>query len=134
MKYRTIAILGASLAFVLTGAGLATAQAQPQPGYGPGMMGGWRLGQPGATTAQPINSMDDARKAFQRYVDATGNNDLKVGEIIQFQWNFYAVVDSTSTGHGAFELLANPGTGAVFPEMGPNMMRNTSMGAWLDLA
>ena len=47
---------------------------------------------------------------------------------MQFQWNYYAIVKDTSTGNGAFELLANPQTGAVFPEMGPNMMWNTQYG------
>jgi hypothetical protein len=39
--------------------------------------------------------------------------------------NYYAIVNDTSTGEGAFELVAHPQTGAVFPEMGPNMMWNT---------
>jgi hypothetical protein len=120
MNYRRIAIVAAWLALALLVAGLATAQAQPQPGYGPGMMGGWRSSLPSITTLPPINSMDEARQAFQRYVDATGTPDLTVGEIIQFQWNYYAVIESTSTGQGAFELLADPQAGAVFPVCASN--------------
>jgi len=44
---------------------------------------------------------------------------------MQFESNYYAIVMEQSTGLGAFELLADPQTGAVFPEMGPNMMWNT---------
>ena len=95
-------------------------------GYGPGMMGGWGQGTPGQ--AQPITSLDEAKVAFQRTVDATGNTNLALDEVMQFQWNYYAIVKDTSTGQGAFELLANPQTGAVFPEMGPNMMWNTQYG------
>jgi hypothetical protein len=95
-------------------------------GYGPGgMMRGW-----GTTTAQtqPITSLDDARQAFRRYIDATGIPNLALDEVMQFQWNYYAIIKDTSTGNGAFELLANPRTGVVLPEMGPNMMWNTQYG------
>ena len=44
---------------------------------------------------------------------------------MQFQWNYYAIVQERSTGSKAFELLADPQTGAIFTEMGPNMMWNT---------
>jgi hypothetical protein len=92
---------------------------------GPGMMGGW-----GATSAQgqPINSLEDAQQAFQRYIDATGNKNFVLDDVMRFQWNYYAIVKDTSTGQGAFELLANPQSGAVLPEMGPNMMWNTQYG------
>jgi hypothetical protein len=95
-------------------------------GFGPGMMNGWGQGTP--SQAQPITSLDDAKQDFQRYIDAAGNTNLALDEVIQFQWNYYAIVKDTSTGQGAFELLANPQTGAVFPEMGPNMMWNTQYG------
>jgi hypothetical protein len=95
-------------------------------GYGPGMMGSWGQGTP--DQAQPITSLDEAKVAFQGTVDATGNKNLALDEVMQFQWNYYAIVKDTSTGQGAFELLANPQTGAVYPEMGPNMMWNTQYG------
>jgi hypothetical protein len=91
----------------------------------PGVTGGW-----GTTSAQaqPLNSLDDAKQAFERYIDGTGNPTLTLDEVMQFQSNYYAIVKDTSTGRGAFELLANPQSGAVFPEMGPNMMWNTQYG------
>ncbi len=94
-------------------------------GYGPGMMGGVRQRSP---SADRLNSMDDAKQAFQGYIDATGNSDLVLGEVMQFQFNYYAIVNEHITGHGAFELLADPQIGAVFPEFGPNMMWNTKSG------
>jgi hypothetical protein len=133
MKQRTIGVLVASaLAVVLAITTLGSALAQPQPGYGPGgmmgrggMMRGWvaTSGQ-----VQPLNSLDEAQQAFQRYIDATGISNLALDEVMQFQANYYAIVKDTSSGEGAFELLANPQTGAVFPEIGPNMMWNTQYG------
>jgi hypothetical protein len=62
------------------------------------------------------------------YIDATDISYLALDEVMQFQANYYAIVKDTSTGEGAFELLANPQTGAVLAEMGPNMMWNTQYG------
>jgi hypothetical protein len=151
MKNRGMAMFaGAVVAGALAVGTLSSAFAQTQPGpvpggmmggrgVGPGMMGGtggMMGGGPGgmmggwgsgatATKAQPITSLDGARQGFQGYVDARGQTNLAIDEVIQFQWNYYAVVKDISTGQGAFELLANPQTGAVFPEMGPTMMWNT---------
>ena len=83
------------------------------------------MGGSGAQQAGPIASLDAAKQAFQAYVDRTGNQDLALDEVMQFQWNYYAIVQEKSTGSKAFELLADPQTGTVFPEMGPNMMWNT---------
>jgi hypothetical protein len=82
---------------------------------------------PSAQQAAPIGSLDAAKQAFQVYVEKTGNPNLSLDGVMKFQWNYYAIVKEKSTGMGAFELLADPGTGAVFPEMGPNMMRNNEV-------
>ena len=96
-------------------------------GYGSGgMMGGW-YGQGAQGQGQPI-TLDQAIKNVQAYVDQTGNKDLAIDEVMEFQNNFYAIVKEKSTGTGAFELLVNKSTGGVFPEMGPNMMWNTKYG------
>jgi hypothetical protein len=135
VKTRVIVSVGAALvigALTLSSVGGAFAQTQPAPMPG-GMMsgGGGMMGQGGMmgggtrAQAQPIDSIDAANTAFQTYIDRTGNSDLALDEVMQFQWNYYAVVKEQSTGLGAFELLADPLTGAVFPEMGPNMMWNT---------
>jgi hypothetical protein len=93
-------------------------------GYGPvGMMGGYWGG-----SAAPIGSLDAAKTAFQRYVDRYGDPDLVLDEVMQFTQNYYAIVKEKSSGAGAFELLADPATGGVFPEYGPTMMWNTKYG------
>jgi hypothetical protein len=157
MKNRTLALIGAGLlagALVLGGLGTALAQSSGPTsgfgpggmmsgygprgmmggGYGPGMMGsgygpaGMMDTWPGTATATPLASISDAQRAFQGYVDRTGNTDLTLDETLQFQQNFYAIVKEKSTGTGAFELLADKQTGVVFPEFGPNMMWNTKYG------
>lgn len=93
-------------------------------GYGPMP---WRgPGQP--AQVQPLASLEDARQAFQSYLDQLGNADLALEEVMEFERDYYAIVKEKSTGSGAFELLANKQTGAVFPEPGPNMMWNTKYG------
>ena len=97
-------------------------------GYGPGMMGRGMMGGWGNTTAVSPITMDQAVSAAQQYVAAYNNNDLALAEIMQFANNFYVRVTEKSTGKSAFELLVNPYSGAVSPEMGPNMMWNTKYG------
>jgi hypothetical protein len=91
-------------------------------GYSTGMMSTWTT--PHGTTL----SINQARQNVQRYLDRIGSKNFAIDEIIEFQRNFYAVVKDASTGHGAFELLVNKATGAVFLEYGPAMMWNTQYG------
>ena len=103
MQQRTIALVGgAALAAALAVGTLATgfAQGAPQPGFGPGGM----MNNGGSSTT----------------------NGFGPGGMMGGQGG-PGMMD-TSAGLGAFELLANPQTGAVFPEMGPNMMWNTQYG------
>ena len=156
MRNRTLALIGGGLlvaALALGSLSTALAQTPTTPGgWGPGgimgdhgpmhgpmsglmmggsgpmgggMMGGWQ----GATgQATPLGSLAEARQAFQSYLDRLGNPDLAVDEVMEFERNYYAIVMQSSTGSGAFELLANKQNGAVFPEPGPNMMWNTQYG------
>ncbi len=103
---------------------------------GGGMMGGWGYGaQPGSATL----TLDDAIARAQEYVKSLNNADLKLVEMEEYSWNFYGVVQEKSTGINAFQILVNKTNGAVFGEMGPNMMWNTKYspmtrmmgGAWL---
>lgn len=106
-------------------------------GPGSGMMGGNGNGYCGAgagyngsgygVNATPI-TIEKAKESVEQYLTSTGNSDLKLSEVIEFDNNFYAGVKEQSTGTYAFELLVNKYTGAVFPEMGPNMMWNTKYG------
>jgi len=96
---------------------------------GPRMMGGWggpwSGGYPGNAT--PL-TLDQAVEAAQRYLNAYGNPDLKLTEIMEFSNHFYAEVEEKSTGVHAFEFLIDRYTGAAYPEPGPNMMWNTKYG------
>jgi hypothetical protein len=88
-----------------------------------GMMGGWN-----ATTQNGQRIAIDLAIASAKQYAAGYGQGLTVAEIMEFNNNFYASVKETSTGRGAFELLVDPYSGAVYPEMGPNMMWNVKYG------
>ncbi len=100
--------------------------------FGGGCMG--RLGQGGYGYAAPYTytgaplTITTAQAIAQNYITATGNPDLVVKQVEEYQANFYVQVNEKSTGNGAFELLINKYTGSIYPEMGPNMMWNTKYG------
>jgi len=77
--------------------------------------------------ATPI-TIEQAKGSVEKYLVGTGNPDLVITEVLEFDNNFYAGVKEKSTGTHAFELLVNKYTGTVVPEMGPNMMWNTKYG------
>jgi len=89
-----------------------------------GMMGNWGA-QP--SNAQPI-SLDQATQAVKQYLAAANNPGLQLTEVMEFSLNFYAEIHEKSTGTGAFELLVDRYTGAIYPEPGPNMMWNAKYG------
>jgi len=97
-------------------------------GPGPGGMGGMMHGWSSGVAAGQVITIDQAQQGFQQYLDQLGTPDLALDEVMEFQDNFYAIVKETSTGRGAFELLANKYTGGVIPEPGPNMMWSTKYG------
>nr|MDA8220082.1 hypothetical protein [Dehalococcoidales bacterium] len=96
----------------------------PGGGYGPGMMGGWY----GQSSGGQALTLDQAVDKVKTYVANSGYQGLAVDEVMEFQYNFYAIVKEESSGRGAFELLVNKYGGAVIPEPGPNMMWNTKYG------
>lgn len=125
-------------------AGLTGGGASPQYGGGtpwsPSMMGQGPWWDSGQTQI----SLDDAVRQFEDYIAATGNKDLALMEVMEFQYNYYAIVYEKSTGVGTFELLIDKAggygrggmggmmgggmmgqVGLVYPEPGPNMMWNT---------
>jgi hypothetical protein len=90
---------------------------------GHGMMGGFTT----SSDAEPL-SAEESLTAVEAYLAEFGNDDLVVAEIMVFDNNAYAIVKEESTGIGAFELLIDPATRNVFPEVGPNMMWNLKYG------
>jgi hypothetical protein len=93
-----------------------------ESGYGPGTAGGWTAESSGTL------SIEDAHKAVEQYVAGLGYINLEIAEVMEFERNFYAIVAESDTGIGAMELLIDKSTGAVGPEMGPNMMWNARYG------
>lgn len=101
--------------------------------WGPGMMGNgpgsWGPGMMGHSywlpgTGSAVTTLDQAR---QRATTFAGQLGLRVGEVMQFSWNFYAEL-GTADGRPATEALVDPGSGAVGIEYGPAMMWNTTYG------
>lgn len=139
--------LALALALILVGAlgigGWVVTRAyaqRPWGGYGGyGMMGGWGyggsqgcdvMGPWGGTYPEGTETltMDEAKAAVERPLKAWNDDDLAVGEVMEFSNHFYAIVQEESTGIGAFEVLVDKVTGAVYPEPGPNMMWNLKYG------
>jgi len=110
-----------------------------------GMMGQWYpQAQNQANT--PI-TLDQAKTIAQQYLASTGNPNLAIKEIMEFQNNFYIIYYEKDTGIGVFEMLiwkqapssgmmggmggmmgGQGMTGVIMPEPGPNMMWNTKYG------
>jgi hypothetical protein len=90
-------------------------------GYGSGSMMGAYVGTPQGRTTTLANAQQDVQQYLKNY----GRPNLAIGEIMDFQKNFYAIVKDTTTNLGAFEVLVNKANGVVFPEYGPAMMWNT---------
>ena len=79
----------------------------------------------------PLQRTVDIKKAeslVNDYLKRFGAKNLKIEEIMEFEYNLYVLIEESDTGKKAFELLVDPFTGAVGPEPGPNMMWNTKYG------
>jgi hypothetical protein len=83
-------------------------------------------GQPAETSGSL--TIEEAREAVERHLASQGFDDLEVTEVMEFEQNFYAIAQEHDTSIGAMELLVDKQTGAVGPEMGPNMMWNDRYG------
>jgi len=109
-----------------------------------GITGPW-YSQPQIQANAPI-TLDQAKTIAQQYLASTGNSNLAIKEIMEFQYNFYIEYYEKDTGIGAFEMLIwkegapygypgygygygmmgwRVGAGVIMPEPGPNMMWNT---------
>lgn len=73
-------------------------------------------------------NIDRAERIAERYLESINDPDLSIGEIMEFEYNFYVVYYERSTDIGAFEMLIDRESGRIFPEYGPNMMWNTKYG------
>ncbi|MBZ0315193.1 MAG: hypothetical protein K8L91_02155 [Anaerolineae bacterium] len=97
-------------------------------GYMGTMMGVWAP----PTDLTPASGipldLERATKIAEAYLVTWQNPNLALGEVLQFDNNFYGTALETDTGRGAFEFLINPSTGNVYLEPGPNMMWNLRYG------
>ena len=90
-----------------------------------GMMGGF--GRDLAVSAEPL-TIEQTTEAVQTFLDKLGRENLALGEIMIFENHAYAVIEDTTTGQGAFEVLVDPFRQVVHLEYGPSMMWNTVYG------
>ncbi len=86
---------------------------------GPGMMGYSSSGG-----GEPVRDLAGAKRQAQRFAERL---DLRVGEVMQFENNYYVELVESS-GELGTEVLVDPTTGAVSVEYGPAMMWNTRYG------
>lgn len=120
-------IVYCSLAFIFYGNG--NYGPFRQRGYGQGYDGRGMMGRgvfPGGRQAEGVEKLspDRIRSAVNDYIKGYGGN-LEVSDIFVFKdTDYYVSVAEKDTGKGAMELLVNPYTGEVYPEMGPNVMWN----------
>lgn len=125
MAIAAVGLLTAGTVFAqVAGPGWGFGRGGMMGGFG-GMMGGWwNQGQP---SGNPL-SIDQAEQAVRQYVANSGYQGLALSEIMEFDNNFYANFKEKDTGVHAIELLVDRYGGAVYPEMGPNMMWNVKYG------
>jgi hypothetical protein len=114
--------------------------------YGPGwMMGGMMNGMTGQMmngmmgggmminshspfyTVEPL-TLAEATETLNAYVTSLNDSNLTVGEVMIFDNHAYAQIVEKDSGIGVMEVLVDPTSKAVFPEMGPNMMWNLKYG------
>ena len=86
--------------------------------FGSGMMGYSTVG-----SGEPVRDLADAKRQAGRFAERL---DLRVGEVMRFDNQYYA--ELTADGRGATEVLVDPATGTVMLEPGPAMMWNTRYG------
>lgn len=114
--------------------------------YGPGwMMGGMMNGMMGGMmnglmgggmmfnsnspfyNLEPL-SLAEATDTLNAYLSSLNDANLAVGEVMVFDNHAYAQIVEKDSGIGVMEVLVDPTSKAVFPEMGPNMMWNLKYG------
>ncbi len=90
--------------------------------YG-GMMGYGAMMGPGTLQVDPL-TVEEVERILGDYLKNLGKEGLAVREIMVFDNQAYAQIVEKDTGIGAWEVLIDPVTKAVYPEHGPTMMWN----------
>ena len=130
VAYGRLSMMGYGPGWMMANVGPNTVNKTGYGMMGGGMMGGGMMGGSGSASLYGIKplSVQDAQKAVEGYLSGLSNDDLDLGEVMIFDNQAYAIVVEKSTGVGAFEVLVDPVTLAVYPEPGPNMMWNLKYG------
>ncbi len=128
----------AMVALLTSGAWLVNEQSGTYFGAGMGMGPGWdgqgmmsgtgydaMMGDYGGADedAEPVNDLDQARDRAAGYAEVV-QPGLEVGEVMRFDNNYYAQLQEPD-GTLVTEVLIDPASGSVRPEMGPATMWNT---------
>ena len=98
-------------------------------GFG-GMMGGGmnvNPNNPFYTAPTPL-TLDEATTILDVYLADLDDANLAYQDIMIFDNHTYAQIIEKDSGVGVMEVLIDPTTQAVYPEMGPNMMWNQKYG------
>lgn len=98
--------------------------------FGPGMMSGGMMinsNSPFFTPAEPL-TLTEATDILKAYLADLNDSNLKLDEVMIFDNQAYAEIVEQDSGIGAMEVLIDPTSKAVFPEIGPNMMWNLKYG------
>jgi hypothetical protein len=93
-----------------------------------GMMGGMAVNSNSPFfSAKPL-ALAEATDILKAYLTSLNDNNLQLGEVMIFDNHAYAQIVEKESGIGVMEVLVDPTTKAVFPEMGPTMMWNLKYG------
>lgn len=95
-----------------------------------GMMGGGMMvnsNNPFYTAPQPL-TLDEASAVLNTYLVDLNDNNLTYKDMMVFDNHTYAQIVEKDSGTGVMEVLVDPTTKIVYPEMGPNMMWNQKYG------
>ena len=97
-----------------------------------GMMGGGMMGNLSPLFTPDPLTLAEATEAVNTYLTGLNDSNLAVGEVMIFDNHAYAQIVAEETGIGVMEVLVDPVTQAIYPEMGPNMMWNLKYGMMTD--
>ncbi len=97
-------------------------------GYGCGTAGSMMGGGSSPFFATAPLTVAEATEAVNAFLVSLNDSNLALGEVMIFDNHAYAQIVEKDSGIGAMEVLVDPVTKAVSPEMGPNMMWNLKYG------
>jgi hypothetical protein len=93
-----------------------------------GMMGGMMVNSNSPFfTAKPL-TLAEATETLNAYLTSLNDSNLALDEVMIFDNQAYGRIVEKDSDIGVMEVLVDPTTKAVFPEMGPNMMWNLKYG------